>query len=57
MLHPSPDIRKKSSGKSHTDSMKHHDTMEKTTSNGGYVSHRQAWSERKKKKLGDKVRA
>lgn len=47
--------RKKSSGKSHGDPGKHSKPSEETTSNVGYVSHRQAWAERKKKKSRDRV--
>jgi hypothetical protein len=45
----------KSSGKSHGDPGKHSKPSEETISNVGYVSHRQAWAERKKKKSRDKV--
>ena len=49
MPHSSHNGEKKSSGKCHGDPGK------ETTSNAGYVSHRQAWAERKKKKSRDKV--
>jgi len=55
MPHSSHNGEKKSSGKSHGDPGKHSKPSEETTSNVGYVSHRQAWAERKKKKSPDKV--
>ena len=55
MPHSSHNGEKKSSGKSHDDPGKHSKPSEETTSNVGYVSHRQALAERKKKKSRDKV--
>ena len=55
MPHSSHDGEKKSSDKSHGDPGKHSKPSEETPSNVGYVSHRHAWAERKKKKSRDKV--
>lgn len=55
MPHSNPDHQSMSSGKSPTGSGQQHGTAAQTTHNVGYVSHRQAWAERKKKTSGDKV--
>jgi len=55
MPHSSPDSHPKNSGKTESGSGARHDITAETTSDVGYVSHRQAWAERKKKKSGDKV--
>lgn len=55
MPHSSPDSHTQSSGQADRGSGARHDITAETTSNVGYVSHRQAWAERKKKESGDKV--
>ena len=55
MPHSSHDDEKVSSSQRHSDPGNQSKPSEKTTGNVGYVSHRQAWAERKEKKSRDKV--